>query len=75
MRVGMGQIFDRPPGFRGKRFEVVPYPLGLAFEELAGILEQNPALPQVTPKSPARKEPVQMAFEDNAVEGADRVLY
>ena len=72
MRAGAGQIFDRSPGFRCKRFDVVPYPLGLAFEELAGILEQHLPPPQVTSKSPARKEPVQVTLENDAVESADR---
>ncbi|MEJ2117641.1 MAG: hypothetical protein P8Y36_06970 [Alphaproteobacteria bacterium] len=53
VRAGAGQIFDRPPSLGGKRFDVIPYPLRLALEELASVLEQNPALPQVTSKSPA----------------------
>jgi hypothetical protein len=37
--VGAGQIFGRPLGLCGKRFDVIPYPLRLAFEELVRIFQ------------------------------------
>jgi hypothetical protein len=38
VRTDGGQISDRPPGLGGKRYDVIPYPLRLALEELAGVL-------------------------------------
>jgi hypothetical protein len=56
MRAGPRQIFDRPPGRRCERHDMIPDPLRL--EEPPGVLEQNPPPGQVTAERAVGEERV-----------------
>jgi hypothetical protein len=72
MRAGSGQILDWPFRRRRNRRDMIPDPACLAREEQAGVLEQDIALPEVSPKGSRRKKPVEVTFEDHPVERVDR---
>ena len=71
MRAGSRQIFDWPPCRRCERYDMIPDPLRLGFEEPPGVLQQNPPPGQVAAERPIGKEAVEMPFEDHPVERVD----
>jgi hypothetical protein len=71
MRAGVRQILDRPLRRRRKRYDMIPDPLRLGFEERAGVLQQNPPPRQVAAERAIGEEAVEMPFEDHPVERAD----